>query len=155
MKFDKTLSADELDATNDATLQALISGPKGLGHVTALEKYIDEVCVQIKINHAMEKHDAEASGHLQVLKALVEMSSFTLWLPGGIPIVQTIDVRGHLRIHLQYAQEILQKRRDNISDKDAIDPVLADLVDMEAKVARAVANIEISSEEAHIRITMK
>ena len=159
IKSGETLSDEDfvaaLEATTDTTLQVLLVGPKDVGHLAALEKYIEGVYVQIKINSMMNNHDGEAAGHLKVLKAYVEMSSFTLFLPGGFPMQQDIDVRSQLRIHLEYAQEILQNRRDNSSDKDKIDPFLADLMDMEAKVARAIANIERASEEAHITITMK
>jgi len=159
IKFEKTLSVDELaatlEATNDTTLQALIDGPKDLGHLSALETYINKVYVEIGIHTAMENHNEAAAGHLKVLKAYVEMSSFTLFLPGGFPMQQDIDVRSQLRIHLEYAQKILQNRRDNSSDKDKIDPFIADLMEMEAKVARAISNIERASEESHITITMK
>jgi len=159
IKFEKTSSADELaatlKATSDTTLQALIDGPKDLGHLAALGKYIDAVYVQIEINSVKNNHDGEAAGHLKVLKAYVEMSSFTVFLPGGIPMEQGIDVRNQLRMHLECAQEILQKRSYTSFDKDKIDHFLSDLIDMEAKVAKAIDNIERSSEEAHIKITMK
>ena len=109
-----------LSATNDATLQALLAGPKGMGHMMALSVYIKTVEVEIKMNGAMGNDDEEAAGHLKY----VEMSCFTAMLPGDIPVEHVYDVQEELRMHLVCAQEILQERRDDGSQKDKMDPLL-------------------------------
>jgi len=151
VKYDDTHSADAfataLGETNNAILQALLVGPKDPGHMSALETYIQGVDMQIQMNHVIGNDNEEAAGHLKALKAYVEMSSFTYFLPGGIPVLQVNDVSNQLRMHLQCAQEILQERHYHGSQKDKMDPFLADLVDMEPKVASAIAHIENGAQD--------
>jgi len=131
-----------LSAANDATLQALLAGPKGMGHITALSAYIETVKVEIQMNAAMGNDDKEAAGHLKAIKAYVEMSCFTAMLPDFIPVEHVHDVQEELRKHLVCAQEILQERRDDGSQKDKMDPLLAELIPLETEVARAIAVIQ-------------
>ena len=144
-----------LGATNDATLQALLVGPKDLGHMPALAAYIETVLMEIQMNHVMGDDDKEAGAHLKALKAFVEMSSFTAMLPGGVPVEHVHDVRKQLRMHLECVQEILQERRDDGSQKDKLDPLLAVLVDMEPKVAFAIAEIERGAQDADLKFVQK
>jgi cytochrome P450 len=144
-----------LGASNDATLQALLVGPKDLGHMPALAAYIETVLVEIQMNHVMGNDDKEAGAHLKALQAYIEMSSFTAMLPGGVPVEHVHDVRKQLRMHLECVQEILQERRDDGSQKDQMDPVLAALVDMEPKVALAIAEIERGAQDADLKFLHK
>ena len=162
MKFGGADDADSaaafgaaLGPTNDATLQALLVGPKDLGHMPALAAYIETVLVEIQMNHVMGSDDKKAGAHLRALEAYVEMSSFTAMLPGGVPVEQVHDVRKQLRMHLKCVQEILQGRRDDVSQKDPMDPVLAALVDMEPKVALAIAEIERGAQDADLKFLHK
>jgi len=144
-----------LSATNDATLQALLAGPKGMGHMMALSAYIETVEVEIKINGAMENDDKEAAGHLKALRAYVEMSCFTAMLPGDIPVEHVHDVQEELHKHLLCAQEILQERRDDGSQKDKMDPLLTALIQLETDVARAIAKIQRGALDADVKFLKK
>ena len=144
-----------LSATNDATLQALLAGPKGMGHMMALSAYIETVEVEIKMNGAMGNDDKEAAGHLKALRAYVEMSCFTAMLPGDIPVEHVHDVQEELHKHLLCAQEILQERRDDGSQKDKMDPLLTALIQLETDVARAIAKIQRGALDADVKFLKK
>jgi len=144
-----------LSAANDATWQALLAGPKGVGHMTALSVYIKTVEVEIKMNGAMGNDDEEAAGHLKALRAYVEMSCFTAMLPGDIPVEHVYDVQEELRMHLVCAQEILQERRDDGSQEDNMDPLLAALIQLETDVARAIAKIQRDALDADVKFSKK
>ena len=121
----------------------------------ALVAYIETVLREIQMHHVMGNDDKEAGAHLKALKAYVEMSLVTAMLLGGVPVEHVHDVRKQLRMHLECVQEILQERRDDGSQKDKMDPLLAPLVDMEPKVALAIAEIERGAQDANLKFLKK
>jgi len=131
-----------LVVNNDEALQALLCEPKGAQHMLKMDAYVQTVQMEIQMFGVMGDDDKEAAAHLKVLKAYVEMSLFTETLSGGVPVEHVHDLRNELGMHLQCAQEILQERRDDVTQKDTVHALVTELVHMEGVVARAIANIE-------------
>ena len=139
---DATAFVTALGVNNDEALEALLSGPKGADHMLKMDAYVQTVQMEIQMSGVMGDDDKEAAAHLKVLKAYVEMSSFTAMLSGGVPVEHVHDLRNELGMHLQCAQEILQERRDDATQKNSVHPLVTELVHMEVVVASALANIE-------------
>jgi len=120
--------------------------PRLFSHMAALTTFLDKVHVESQTNAAMGNDDKETAAHLKALAVYVEMSSLTTMLPTGVPVDHVHDVSAQLRTHLQCVQGIMQLPRDDVSVANNRHLLLVELVEMEQKVADAIANIELGED---------
>jgi len=120
--------------------------PRLFSHMAALTTFLDKVHVESQTNAAMGNDDKETAAHLKALAVYVEMSSLTTMLPTGVPVDHVHDVSAQLRTHLQCVQGIMQLPRDDVSVANNRHALLVELVQMEQKVADAIANIELGED---------